>query len=490
MQEFVAFLETKSAIEAATGDRATAFESLLAAAQELRSTDADFQRGVAQCDRLDALASTDVQRVRSLLERGLLHTWVREPRQAADILRRALAELEASAIRDEALAAEVHNALGIALQQGGRTHDALTHLRAALGWFDHHADRHARAQAHGDLACVLDNLGRLDEALIHHRIALDQMRAAGDANNLHVACGNLACNRIDAGDLAAADAALLQGQRIIASHEGLDGGLPQLQVLRALVLCHLGRYGDALSQAEQCVESSGRSLPALLPRVRLRQAQCWWHLGQWARVAQALQAIELGEDGDLLAMVMHARLQLAYARAHSGGGGAAATASARLRKLCERLRAEGERPDLSLMLRIELAADEEPAVALAELAQVAQEARRIGHLGTARAAHLRAAALATPHDAAVARREARAALALADDGCIDTITLPAELWLHAGRALAAAGDASAASVIERGRRWLVDTAANQVPESYRDSFLNRNPVNRDLLTFASRMTSH
>jgi DNA-binding SARP family transcriptional activator len=489
-KEVVAFLEAKSAIEAALGDQAAAFESLYAATMELRETNVELQRGLAQCDRLDALAGTDLQRVQALLERGLLHTWSRDARRAYEILQRALAELERSAVRDEALAAEVHNALGIAFQQGGRTHDALTHMRAALGWFDHHADRHARAQAHGDLACVLDNLGRLDEALIHHQIALGEMRAAGDANNLQIACSNLACNRIDAGALAAADEALLQAQRIIVAHEGLDGGLPQTQFLRTLVLCHLGRYADALAQAEQCLESSRRSQPALMPRVHLRLAQCWWHLGQRARVAQALHAIEPDESGELLAVVLHARLQLAYAGTHPGNSAGAGTeraaASARLRRLCERLSADGERPDLSLALRIELATDAAPATAIADLAQVAQQSRGIGHLGTARAAHLRAAAVALPIDAGLARREALAALALADDGCCDTVTLPAELWLHAGCALAAADDPRAADVIERGRRWVVDTAASQVPEPFRDSFLHRNPVNRELLALASR----
>jgi DNA-binding SARP family transcriptional activator len=489
-KEFIAFLETQSTIEAAAGDWVAAFESQYAAAQELRSTDVDLQRGLAQCGRLDALAGNDAQRVKALLERGLLHSWVRDPRIAYALLQRALAELERSGVRDEALTAEVHNALGVALQQDGRTHDALTHLRAALVWFDHHAGSHARAQAHGDLACVLDNLGRLDEALIHHRIALDQMRAAGDANNLSIACGNLACNRIDAGDLVAADQALLQAQQIIASHDGLEGGLPTLQVMRALVLCHLGRYGEALSQSESSIDSSRRTQPLLAQRLQLRLAQCWWHLGQWARVAQVLRETLPDDDGEPLAVIIHARLQLAYAREHPGARAEQATALARLRRLCDRLVAAGERPDLTLMLRIELAGSDAPAMGLPELARVAEDAMRIGHRGTARAAHLRAAALATGVDVEHARSEALAALTLSDAGLCDTVTLPAELWLHGARALAAADDDHAMPVLEQGRRWVLGTAATQVPEPYRDGFLQRNPVNRDLLALAARLTPH
>lgn len=71
-----------------------------------------------------------------------------------------------------------------------------------------------------------------------------------------------------------------------------------------------------------------------------------------------------------------------------------------------------------------------------------------------------------------------------------TLPLPGELWLHAGRALAAAGDARAREVIESGRRWVHETAATQVPEPYRDSFLHRNPVNDELLALAACLSPH
>lgn len=489
-KEFVAFMETKAAIEADSGDRAAAFESLRAATDTMRATEMQLERGLSWCDRLDALADTPAQRVRAGLERGLLHTWVRDPARGIVVLQQALAEFERERIDDEALAARVHHALGSACQQGDRTQDALVHLRAALGWVDRHGSPHARGEVHGDLACVLDNLGRLDEALTHHGIAVERMRDDGDVANWVTGLANLSINRMDAGDLLAADAALAQAQRLLASHEGFDGLTVQTQFLRMLVLAHLGRYRDALAQGEFCVESARRFQPALLARVRLRVAQCWWHLGQWARIGQVLDAGAPDEQGDILQLAIHARLRRAQAaaqgqaRAPSGPG---AEAAAVLRRLHERLAAADERPDLRLLLRIELAADAEPAAAWRELAAVAVDARRIGHLGVARAAHVRAAAACLElGDAACARDEALAALALAADGRCDVVLLPAELWLHAGRALAAAADPLTAGVIEQGRRWLLDTAANEVPEPFRDGFLQRNPVNRELLALAAR----
>ena len=91
-------------------------------------------------------------------------------------------------------------------------------------------------------------------------------------------------------------------------------------------------------------------------------------------------------------------------------------------------------------------------------------------------------------DPGVAVRHATAALVLAER-CQSTALLPAELWLHCGRAFAAAGDhARAAQLVNEGRQWLHTTATEQVPEPFRDSFLQRNPVNRELLALAARMT--
>jgi tetratricopeptide (TPR) repeat protein len=61
-----------------------------------------------------------------------------------------------------------------------------------------------------------------------------------------------------------------------------------------------------------------------------------------------------------------------------------------------------------------------------------------------------------------------------------------ELWWRAHQALAAAGAADEArAALDQAVAWIDATLPN-VPEEYRDSFLNRNPVNRAILTTASR----
>jgi hypothetical protein len=225
--------------------------------------------------------------------------------------------------------------------------------------------------------------------------------------------------------------------------------------------------------------------PGNVDHALLRLAGCWWHLGQWSRLKQLLAAVTLDERASAAVRVQHARLSDEVARAVATGPAAGAAAR---RVLRAELVAIGpvDRPDLRLPLQIELAADDQPEAALHQLDALRTEAERIGHLGTALAARIRAAGLAAGADPARARHEALAALALAGERQT-TALLPAELWLHCGRALAAAGDiAQAGDVIARGRAWLQATATEQVPEPFRDSFLHRNPVNRELLALASR----
>jgi hypothetical protein len=73
------------------------------------------------------------------------------------------------------------------------------------------------------------------------------------------------------------------------------------------------------------------------------------------------------------------------------------------------------------------------------------------------------------------------------DGVRPADTYPAEEWWIAHEVFAAAGDgAVAAEALGRGVAWIQRTALPNVPDEFKDSFLNRNPVNRSILTTASR----
>ena len=485
-KEYVDFMERKSGIEEQAGQAEAAFNSLLAAAEEFVNVDLDAAVSSAFCDRLDRLAGTPAQRVEAQLQRGHLHQQRGEYPRAESLAQAALRG--SIGLGNTALTVRCRRALSVACIMSDRFGEASRHLEACIAWFDEHGNDGDRSEAHGDLAVMYDNLGRLEDALPHHALAYELSRRSGNLSNASMANSNFACNRLDAGDLLAAEQALQQGQQLLAAYDGFGAHAGTVQVLRALCLCHLGRYADALVQAELAVASTLRYQPGRADHARLRLASCWWHLGQGARLAQQLGAIAVTPQTDLSLRVQHARLGWRHAHACAAGTVAVATARQAMATELASL-GEHERPDLRLPLMIDLAGSVEPSLGLARLDAVRAEAERIGHQGTALAARIRGAALAAASDPQRALRDALAALELAQQRQT-TALLPAELWLHAGRALAAAGDAGqAAEVLSCGRDWLHATAREQVPEPFRESFLHRNPVNRELLALAARIAA-
>jgi hypothetical protein len=80
-----------------------------------------------------------------------------------------------------------------------------------------------------------------------------------------------------------------------------------------------------------------------------------------------------------------------------------------------------------------------------------------------------------------------AALRLAPDFETDSM-YRGELWLAAARTYEAAGDrALAERMVTQGCAWVHEIVEQHVPAEFRDSFRNRNPVNRELLTLATRL---
>ncbi len=477
-KEFIAFMERKSAIEEAAGHRAEAFDSLAVALAERVEVDSDAATVGAYCDRLAGLASTPAQQVEALLQRAGMHKQLADFSNTLHDSRLALRE--SIRLADPALTARCHMMLANAHGANAQDEQALSHLQASMDWVNTHGTERERSDLHGSMGVLYDNLARLDDALPHHELGFALACSSGNMANAAIACGNLACNRIDAGDLLAAEQNLQKGLQVAAQYDTFSATLGSLQLLRALSLCHLGHYDVALQQAEQGLESMRRHQPGHENIALLRLATCWWHLGQWSRMPKLLDAAQLDQGLGLSARVLHALLRWRYLRGTGAGAAAVALARKALQSLLGDIGPD-KRPDMRLPLVIELTADLDPAAALAQLDAVCAEARRIGFMGALLAGHIRAAAAAAVCDPARAGHEAREALALAE-GHQTTVLLPAELWLHAGQAILASGDREAAqAVMQQGRDWLQRTARDHVPGPFRDSFLQRNPVNRSLL---------
>jgi hypothetical protein len=84
------------------------------------------------------------------------------------------------------------------------------------------------------------------------------------------------------------------------------------------------------------------------------------------------------------------------------------------------------------------------------------------------------------------REAASHALALAEGARRgDTAGHPPELWWTVHRAMEAVGDRGGARrALQQARDWIVDVALPNVPDPYKDSFLNRHPVHAAVLNAA------
>jgi tetratricopeptide (TPR) repeat protein len=478
-KEAIYFLDAKSRIEAENALPEAAFETLLQTAKIFVDVDLSTEASLVYCDRLDAAAHNPTQQVKALLHRAFMQAQMCNFEQTEQLARSALRLAES--LSDVVLVVAARRLVGTNCFASERFPEALLHFEACCLWYDAQGSDEERSAIHSDLASLYDNMGRLDDALPHHHRAINLARDLGDLSAASGACGGFACNRLDAGDILAADQSLQQGQQMLVAYDEFGGHAGQLHLLRALALSHLGRFDQALTQAELGLDSSRQYQLARLEFAQLRMASVWGHLGQWSRLMQLLAVVQVDEDTPSAARVLRARL--AWQAAQALANGLAAARQGLVDELA-RLDPVG-RPDLRFPLVLDLALAPGALDPLMQIDAARQEAQRIGHLGLVLAANVCAAAIEP--DPTQARQAALAALALAAQGRQTVALLPAALWLHCGRALRLAGDNSKADeVLNQGRDWLRTTAAEHVPEPFRDSFLNRQPIHRELLALASR----
>jgi len=482
-REAVGFLDTKSAIEEALGQRAAAFESLQVAADRAFTLNCTLAAGEAYCDRLDRLAGTAEQTATAQLLRAGLHAQLRNSAATVEHGQRAFALAES--IGHTRLMMHSHRVLSDGHSMAGRAEQAVRHALACIDWIDAHDDATARSWAHGGLAMELDNLGRGGEALPHHEAALALALQANDLQQASVVCVNTARNHIWAGRIDEADGALAKGRQWLVSCDGEGSQAPALLMALALTQCTLGRFASGLELAQQALQAARDGQPGWTALASVRLASCWWQLGQWARMKQALDAVPPGA-GPAAVSVGRARMTLAYARAMQPRDVAAQRQA--LQQVLDAM-AEGERPDLRLPTVLALADGSDPAHELPRIEHARRTAEAIGYRNVVLAAYLREADVAAAFDPPRARRAALAALQMHAQGVQTTALLPAELWLHAARALASAGDrAHATEVAGEGCAW-IEAAVQQVPEPFCDGFVQRHPVHRELLALHARLAA-
>ncbi len=240
-----------------------------------------------------------------------------------------------------------------------------------------------------------------------------------------------------------------------------------------------GRFREAQQLLANALETHGPADGWFRAQCSATLAHCFITLGQTARAKRLLGAHAPADSMAhfmwLNANVRLARLEGRSARSLLGELADLAQACPRSERLLWQVRIEqvreltgGDAVELARQVAGQSLAKRTDSVWLPARAMLVDALRRGGeHEASAQAARELAEDLA--HHAAIGLS-------------------PAEYWWIIFRALDAAGaDHSALAALDRGVDWIRSTAQAHVAAEFRDSFLDRNPLHRTILTTATRM---
>ena len=481
LREQIAFLDEKSRIEQAAQRDDEAFDTLIDAAERHVTLDGDEGEGAAMCDRLDALARTPAQRVRSTTQRAHLAIM-------RGALEAAIAHAESAlreAIRHGVDAVHVtgcRQQLATALSMADRLPEAIVQFEAMMSWVDSHGSDSARCEFHANLAMTLDQAGRLADALPHHERGIVLAQSLQHHGNLTMCLANFGASRIIGGRLREAEALLARARalRTQADDEASIDGFIALN--QAICDYASGRYRSALEALDQALARFDAFAPGFRAAAEVHQAACWAQLGQWARVQQLTDRLAAAPNlpGGSRARLVMLRHQMARALGQPAPGDTLAQAP----QLAERASLHDVR-DAALL---EIAATHASAAdALGSALSIAVAADRLGHEGTVIAARAQAAwCAARVGDGELARSLVQEVEQRQQTAQVVRQYAVQPRW-HCVQALAAIGERSGARALSRhALDWVETTASEQVPEPFRRSFLDSNPVNRELRAYLAR----
>jgi len=469
MQSF----ERAAALYEALQDPVAHFQARESAASEAALLDLDASEFDAVVARLFDAAPDDATRaqamiygLRSLEVRGDYVAMVRDATQAAALAR------STGQGRIEAYALVALGSARTALQQleqAVQDWERVSALGAEL------ADPELEGVGHTNRGTTLYRLGHTTAAIA----AFERARAVLEPAQLWLRLGLAeqqtavvlsGCGRPHAA-LDAADRALRQVDRLDIA---LDGKA-SFWLARATALRQIGRLGEAIALVEEHLPAFDAQQLRMGGRLRLELTQLLIYVGRADLAGRAL-ARALASGTLLPADRLRGRcleLQLRALRPDDGKDSVAlapAEGDAEPRLRCEMLRASAA-----------LAPVDERAVLLDQALRLAQQYELLDERPVAQALlaqQLRAAG--QTHAAAELIR-----IAVADAEVVPAGYPPA-VWVTAFEVLSAAGDAvGAARQWERANAW-VESAAQGLPAPLRESFLQRNAVNRRLLETGRR----
>jgi DNA-binding SARP family transcriptional activator len=430
-------------------------------------------RSNAALELLERFATTPVQRARAHNERAV----TRLPRgDLAGTEQSALAGLrELGGANQPTLRAELRRNLAAVYAWRNETQAALNELQATQQDVERFGSAHQKFEFWHSLAVVLDHVDQTDEAERIHRSAIE---AALEVRNLPGAAQsalNLAVTLHDAGRIEDALAACERARGLLAAVEAGSHSYSSLHLNTGFILRALCDFSGALEHLTLAIEICRAQTPGWMPMVLAQRAQVFVHLGQFARAQRDLDAAVPDDKTPMTARCRWTAVRGALL--HRLGQRSLDDIDA----LIVLQPASGRRLPRWRLQRARLEHVDDAEAVRSGLALL-EEVRAAGRGGLAASV----AALVAPRLVALGRADEGRALARSAMQQCKTLApddvYRGDVWWSCCSTLRADFDAELSHIAI----WLQDTARDRVPAEYRDSFLNRNPSNRELLRAATR----
>ena len=458
------------------GESASAFDARCASIDSLILV-RGVERANVVIDALLAEAHSDGQRATALTARATAAL------MAVDHVTGIASAREAFALADRLDSPwprfEAARLLAVGLAQALRNDEALAVIEPFEALVESNGTREQRGHFWADYAYVLNSARKLRRTADALARAIDNARALGDLAELAQLTTNLATVQGNLGDVGQALEHALRARALQSEVGDTDG--PMRGVIEhhcALYSAEAGRYSESLDTIEtalDCFRGDGQTL--WIAVASNNKAAVLIHLAQYARAKKVLDYVAPSVDH------VRARGAMLSARIARLLGG---SAQPNLRVATEALGTAGD-PYMRMLVELEQTLQMAPMDAAALCDSVRAAAEKIEYFGVALKANLfsvRYLLTAGETEVAAARwSELQPTLVSIQPA---DMYLP-DVWSIGRDVLSATGDATeAAALLSRAVDWIEQTALRHVPPTYRDSFLHRNPVNRRLLTAASR----
>ena len=448
------------------------FDALLRRARTLASNDlgADARAAV---ETVEALATSDEQRLLALDARLELTVTRGELHESLRLGDQAIAAARALGRPDLELRFAI--TMSGALLDARRADEAVLLLEPLAPWVRANADLEQQWEYWAANALALDYANRLGDAMSAWEAARAVAQRANRRDMLWKTMANSASTQAKMGLVEQAAQLAEQAHQIAcASNETVSMRVLQMQVTLAHRLRDVGRYGRALVLLDEALAgyaASGAS-HSDFALAEQRLVVLYQHLGQPARALHLLAPERPGVPRGVAMIRLAHRAEL---EAQMGRDG--------LALMREALQIIPNADDIfhrivTLFATRLVPADEGEALA-ANLALWATTRERHG---VALSGHVRAAACALALGAPErALPHVEAARRLATRYLPDSFYLP-ELWLVSARTFATLGrEPAARRAAADGQAWVREIHDMHVPAEFRDSFLHRNAVNRELI---------